>query len=100
MSDVKTQITFAPDVAAYEELGANWYNVVLDITDYLKSQGFEYSRTLGFVKDGELSEEELLLIGKEITTYALGNDMLLYLNAQIISDIQDLTHLFKDKENA
>lgn len=87
----KTQIMFAPNIENIEELGANWYNLVMDIAEYLRAQGFVYMRTLGFVNDRELSEEELGKLGHEITELALGSENLLYLNANIIDNVRRLT---------
>ncbi|MCM1100613.1 MAG: hypothetical protein NC079_03850 [Clostridium sp.] len=98
MDGKQTQIYFAPNVEAIEELGANWYNIVRDISDYLQSQGFQYSRTLGFVNDRELSEEELAQVFGEIVKLAWGKENLLYARANIISDVQDLTWMLKRKD--
>ncbi|MDE7269674.1 MAG: hypothetical protein K2N81_04295 [Acetatifactor sp.] len=87
----KTQIMFAPNIENIEELGANWYNLVMDIAEYLRAQGFVYMRTLGFVNDRELSEEELGKLGHEIIELALGSENLLYLNANIIDNVQSIT---------
>ncbi len=89
--NMMTQIVFMPDIEAIDELGVNWYNVVLDIVEYLESQGFHYSRTLGFVNDRELSEEELAPIAEQIVDLALGADNLLHLSANTISNVQELT---------
>lgn len=87
----RTQITFAPNIANIEELGANWYNLVMDISEYLTGQGFVYTRTLGFVNDRELSEEELQKLGQEIVGLALGPENILYLNASIIENVRSFT---------
>lgn len=96
MSKKKTQITFAPNIEKIEELGANWYNIVLDITQALENRGFQYSRTLSFVNDREMSEEELMGLGQEIVSLAMGTENLLYLSANIIDNVTDLSHLFKE----
>lgn len=95
MNKKKTQLVFAPNIEKIEEMGANWYNIVMDITQELEKQGFQYSRTLGFVNDRELSEEELMALGQEIISLAMGTENLLYLNSYIIDNVTDLTHLFK-----
>lgn len=92
--NMMTQLIFMPDIEAIDELGVNWYNVVLDIVEYLESQGFHYSRTLGFVNDRELSEAELAPIAEQIVDLALGADNLLHLSANTISNVQDLTSPF------
>lgn len=93
----QTQITFAPNIENIEELGAKWYNIVSDITEALESHGFQYSRTLGFVNDRELSKEELQELGAEIVSLAMGPENLLYLDSYIIDNVTDLTYLFKKK---
>lgn len=95
MDKNQTQITFAPNIKKIEKLGAKWYNIVVDITQKLEEWGFQYSRTLGFVNDRELSEEEMAELGQEIVNLALGKGNLLYLNIRIISNVTDLTSLLK-----
>ncbi len=92
-SESHTQVLFAPHIENIEEMGANWYNLVMDITEYLKEQGFSYMRTLGFVNDRELSQEELEALGREIVELALGPENLLYLNANIIGEIHDMREM-------
>ena len=86
MSNERTALVFGLDIEKIDDLGANWYNIVLDITEYLNSKGFEYSRTHGFVKNGEVTEKELREIGAEIIDLALGVDNLLYLEVNEIGD--------------
>ncbi len=93
MKSAKTQITFAPNVENIDELGANWYNVVLDIVEYLESKGFVYSRTLGFVADRKLDEKELFEISEEIIDLALGEENLFFLRATYLDNVQDMTSL-------
>lgn len=95
----RIQITFAPDVKKLDELGANWYNIVLDISEFLKNEGFEYSRTLGYINDRVLDEEELARITNEIISIGLGPEYFLYLNARVISNVQDMTWMFRDEED-
>lgn len=94
----KMQVTFAPDIRALEKLGANWYNIVMDISTYLEGQGFLYERTLGFINDRELSEKEIAELMEEIVDIALGKKYLLYLNVSVISDVQDLTSFFTGRD--
>lgn len=98
MEDKKMQIKFAPDIRALEKMGADWYNIVMDISDYLESRGFHYIRSLGFVNDRELSEDELASLAKEIVDIALGEENVLYLNAAVISNIKSFT--FGGEEDA
>lgn len=97
VDDTRMQIVFALDIKKLEKLGANWYNIVLDITEYLNSKGFEYSRTLGFVNDRELTEEELAEIGKHILSLGYGSKYFLYVKANVISNTVNLTPFFKDE---
>ncbi len=87
MENKKTQIIFGLDVEAIGELGANWLNITFDICEYLKSKGFQYSRTLGFLNDRELNEEEIKEVGKEVIDMALGVEHLLYFDACIIDNV-------------
>lgn len=98
MENRKMQVTFAPDIKALEKLGANWYNIVMDIRTYLENRGFHYERTLGFVNDRELSEEEITQLMEKIVDIALGKQYLLYLNVSVISNVQDMTSLFRDRD--
>lgn len=77
-------------IEALEEIGANWHNIVLDIDEYLNAKNFQYSRTLGFVNDRELSKEEVLEIGRDVADIALGIDNFLYFNAMVIGDTKSL----------
>lgn len=90
MNNKRMQIVFALNMEAIEELGANWLNITFDICEYLKSKGFEYSRTLGFVNDRELTEEELREIGSEVVEIALGVENLLYFNATVIGNVMSI----------
>lgn len=81
MCSTRTSIMYGLNIEKIDELGANWYNIVLDIEEYLSGKGFEYSRTLGFINDRALSEVEIREIGEKIIDIALGIENLLYLNA-------------------
>lgn len=98
MENKKMQVTFAPDIKALEKLGANWYDIVMDISTYLQGQGFHYERALGFVNDRELSEEEIMQLMEKIVDIALGKQYLLYLNVSVIGNVQDMTSFFTGKE--
>ncbi len=87
MKNKKTQIIFGLNVEAIGELGANWLNITFDICEYLKSKGFQYSRTLGFVNDRELEEEELKELSNEVIEIAMGIDCMMYLEAHIIDNV-------------
>lgn len=97
MADKKTQILFTPDVKKINEMGANWYNIVLDITEYLNTQGFTYSRTLGFVNDRELSEEELSEIAQNVMDIALG--AMLHFDTAVISNVVSLKDILGKSMN-
>lgn len=99
----RMQIMFAPNVKKYEKMAINWYNIVMDITDYLKSKGFEYSRTLGFVNDRVLSDEEVMEIAQQINEIAYGMKNLLYCDVQVIGETihytgEDLQRIFGEKQ--
>ena len=88
---MRMSIMYGLNIEKINELGANWYNVVLDIAEYLESKGFQYSRTQGFVSEGKVTEIELKEIGEEIIDIALGVDNLLYLEAAEIGDTISFT---------
>ena len=95
---IRTSFMFALNVKKIEKMGANWYNIVLDITEYLKSKGFEYSRTLGFINDRELNEEELKEIGFEIIKLGYGPKNFLYLNSRFLGDSWNMMPLRNNYE--
>lgn len=96
MSDIKTQVLYTPDTRAIHELGANWRSIVADIEEYLESIGFQYDRTLGFIRDGVTAEEELYEIGQNILEIGLGEEYFVAIDIMQIEDPTDLTYLFKE----
>lgn len=90
MSKNRTQILFTPKAEKMSKDGLNWYNITLDVTEYLKEKGFEYSRTLGFVNDRELSEEELMEMAKYISENIIDLKYFSYFNASIIGDTMSI----------
>lgn len=95
---MKTQIMFTPDTRALHELGANWENIVFDIHEFLLEKGFEYDRTLGYIREGETDEDEMRDICGEIIELGLGTDYFIALHASIIDNVTDLTYLFRDND--
>lgn len=95
MEDKKMQVIFAPNIKSIDKLGANWYNIVLDITSYLEEQGFHYDRSLGFINDREMSKKEVLQLMERIIEISLGKENLLCLNVNVIGKTIDLTSLIK-----
>lgn len=90
MSEKRTQIYFGLNMEEIEEAGMNWYNIVLDTTEYLKEKGFSYSRTLSFINDRELSEDELAELITYITENIADIDCFSYFEANVISNIQSM----------
>ncbi len=86
MSDKKTQILYTPDTRAIDELGANWHNIVNEIDEYLKSEGFSYSRTLGFVREGDSSDEEMQRLIQEIVNIGLGPEYFVAVNSYVLEN--------------
>ena len=86
----KTQIYYAIDTTKFLEEGPYWYNVVLDINEFLTKKGFVYSRTQGFVYDGVLSDQERLEIANEMCELGFGSENFLYIQCNEFSEVIDL----------
>lgn len=93
----RMQIMYALDVKKIDKLGANWHNAVLDIDEYLRSKGFEYSRTMGFVNDRVLSDEELSEIVSEIFELGYGEEYFYKFDVSVIGNVYDFTSLLRDE---
>ena len=91
----KTQVSFAPNIKFYDKLGANWHTVFFDIVEYLKSIGFEYSRTLMFVVNKSLTEEEVKEIEKKVLEIAGDKKGFLYFDFSWLDGTQSF--VFNDK---
>ncbi len=86
MEEKRMQIVYGIDVRKIGKLGANWMNIVQDIHTYLTEQGFEYSRTLGYVNDRVLPKEKLAEIAGEIIAIGIEEKNFLYIEMRVISD--------------
>ena len=95
---MKTQIMFTPDTRAIHNLCANWENIVFDIHEYLLSEGFEYHRTLGYIRDGNTDKKELEKIFSQILDIGLGPEFFVAIDSAILDDVTDLTYLFRESE--
>lgn len=95
MSNKQTQILYTPDTRAIHELGANWQNIVNDIDEYLKSEGFVYDRTLGYIRDGETTKKELRRIGEKVVEIGLGVQNFIALDSCILEKVVDVGEVFR-----
>lgn len=95
----RTQFNYAVNtVKLTENPGPNWYNVVLDINEYLELEGFVYDRALGWINEEVLTDSKMQSIAQKLSELALGQDNFIYMNWAEIGEDISLMSCFDNKD--